>query len=106
AISVNAQDRAVVDLVPQVLDSMRVLADQRGREGVVAERRDGAEIEGGTAERAGAVARDPLVRRQLDEGRLTAQLVARAAPDTMLLRDHRVDDVRLDAGDPHPSTVR
>ena len=36
ARAVHAQDRAVVDLVPQVLDPVRVLADERGRERVVA----------------------------------------------------------------------
>src|SRR5262249_561241 len=105
AVPVHAEDRAVVDLVPEVLDPVRVLADERGGEGVVAERCDRAEVERGATERAWAVPRDPLVGRQLDERRLPPQLVAGPAPDAVLLRDLRVDDMRPAALDLQPSTT-
>ena len=37
---------------------------------------------------------------------LAPQLVPGAAPHAVLLRDERVDDVRLDAGDLQPRTTR
>jgi hypothetical protein len=81
---VDAQDRAVVDLVPQVLDPVRILTDERGRERVVAQRRDGAQVERGATERTGPVALDAFVRRQLDERRLAAELVPGTAANPVL----------------------
>ncbi len=105
ARAVDAKDRPVVDLVPEVLDPVRVLADERVRERVVRERGDGAEVERGASERAGPVAGNALVGRDLDERGLAAELVAGTAPHAVLLRDERVDDVGLDAGDLHPATT-
>jgi hypothetical protein len=104
--AVHAHDRPVVEVVPQVLDPARILADEDGSERPVDECRDRAEIERRTSEGTGADPRDPLVGRDLDERGLPCQLQPSSASNPVLLRNRAVHEVRLDVGNPHCRTVR